>query len=234
MRAKSSQRILAEKLRRAQGLSYREISSRLNLSKSTLSGWLKDVTLTPGQEARLEKRQQENRAGFAARASAINHQRYKQARQAAYQSGAEVAARLPNVPEVDELAFALLYLGEGTKGQGKVQVASMDVDILRFVCWALRHLYDIDEQRLSFRLNLVEPARSREKILISWWAHALATVPGRFIKTQFDVRSTLRPPSRDYRGVCTVTYSDTYLQRHILGLAQTYIHARVEKKKATK
>jgi len=234
MRPKSSQRLVAEKLRREQGLSYREIAFRLNISKSTLSGWLKEITLAPGQAARLQKRLQENRVGFAARALPINRQRYTQARQAAYQSGADLVARVPQAAEVDELAFALLYLGEGTKGQGKVQVASMDADILRFVCWALRQLYGIDEQRISFRLNLVEPARSREKSLMGWWTRALGTAPSRFTKTQFDARSSARSTSRDYRGVCTVTYNDTYLQQHILGLAQAYVRARAAKKKATK
>jgi transcriptional regulator with XRE-family HTH domain len=234
MRPKSSQRLLAEKLRREQGLSYRDIAVRLNLSKSTLSGWLKDISLTPAQAARLQKRQQENRAGFATRASPINRQRYTQARQAAYQAGAEVVARLPEATQVDELAFALLYLGEGTKGRGKVQVASMDADILRFVCWALRQLYRIDESRLSLRLNLIELARSREKTLIGWWARALGVAPGQFTKTQFDARSAGRRVSRDYRGVCTVTYSDTYLQQHILGLGQAYVRARTDIKIATK
>jgi len=234
MRAKSSQRLLAERLRREQGWSYREIAAQMNISKSTLSGWLKEIDLTSGQEARLQKRLEKNRADFAARASPINRQRYAQARQTAYQSGAEVVERLPQGAEVDELAFALLYLGEGTKGQGKVQVASMDPNILRFTCWALRELYAIDEGRLSARLNLIELARAREKALISWWARTLEIAPGRFTKTQFDRRSVAQPIGRDYRGVCTVTYSDTYLQQHILGLAQTYVQARAEKKKATK
>ncbi len=234
MRAKSSQRLLAEKLRREQGFSYREIAARLHLSKSTLSGWLKDIALTRGQEERLHKRLQENRAGFAARAWPINRRRYAEARQAAYKSGSNLVARFPQESRVDELAFALLYLGEGTKGQGKVQVASMDADILRFVCWALRRLYSVDERRLTFRLNLIEAVRPREKVLINWWARALGGAPGQFTKTQFDVRQPTRPVSKNYRGVCTVTYSDTYLQQHILGLAQTYVRARTEKKKATK
>ncbi len=234
MRAKSSQRLLAEKLRREQGLSYREIAGRLKVNKSTLSGWLKHIALTRRQEERLHKRLQENRSRFAARAWPINRQRYAQARQAAYQSGTEVVAGLPQESGVDELAFALLYLGEGTKGQGKVQVASMDADILHFVCWALRRLYSVDERRLTFRLNLIEAARPREKTLINWWARTLEGAPGQFTKTQFDVRQPERPASKDYHGVCTVTYSDTYLQQHVLGLAQTYVRARSEKKKATK
>ena len=234
MRPKSPQRLLAEKLRREQGMSYREIAARLKISKSTLSGWLKGIVLTPAQEARLQKRLQGNRASFAARALPINRQRYRLAREAAYQSGVAVVAQLPPGAEVDELAFALLYLGEGTKGQGKVQLASMDAAILRFVRWCLPALYGIDEGRLSFRLNLVERARRREKALIAWWARTLDVTPGQFAKTQFDKRSGTQQVSKEYRGVCTVTYNDTYLQQHILGVAQTYIRARTEIKAATK
>jgi hypothetical protein len=137
-------------------------------------------------------------------------------------------------PGLDELAFALLYLGEGTKGGGKVEVASMDANILRFVCWVLRELYTIDEARLSFRLNLVERARLREKSLIKWWSRALDGASSQFLKTQFDARSHSRPITKDYHGVCTVTYSDTYLQQHILGLAHAYLQNRTENKKTIK
>jgi transcriptional regulator with XRE-family HTH domain len=234
MRAKSPQRLLAEKLRCEQGLSYREIATRLKINKSTLSGWLKAIALTPGQEDRLQKRLRDNRASFAARALPINRLRYQQAREQAYQSGVDVVYKLPTSPLVDELAFALLYLGEGTKGRGKVEVASMDANILRFVCWTLRYTYHIDETRLSFRLNLVGSARPREKSLIKWWSRALDGVSSQFLKTQFDVRSRPRPVTKDYRGVCTVTYSDTYLQQHILGLASAYLQTRQGTKKPSR
>jgi len=53
MRAKSKRRLEAERLRLDEGLSYNEISTRMNISKSTLSYWLRDLALTPEHEERL-------------------------------------------------------------------------------------------------------------------------------------------------------------------------------------
>jgi len=53
MRVKSEKRLLAEKLRCQQGLSYNEISALTGISKSTLSSWLREFSLTPEQGARL-------------------------------------------------------------------------------------------------------------------------------------------------------------------------------------
>ena len=54
---------------RIQGKTYSEIRSVIpNLPKSTLSGWIKDVKLTPEQERKLQKNIEQN--SYNARAKA--------------------------------------------------------------------------------------------------------------------------------------------------------------------
>ena len=72
MRPKSDRRLLAEQLRREEGLSYNEIAAKTGISKSTLSNWLRDIPLAPEHEQRLQERLWANRAGFAARALTTN------------------------------------------------------------------------------------------------------------------------------------------------------------------
>lgn len=226
MRAKSPKRLLAESLRCEEGLSYAEIALLTGISKSTLSNWLRDTPLASEQRARLQSRLKANRASFAARAWPINRERHLQAREQAYRSGANVVAYLPDQPVVDELALAMLYLGEGSKSGGRVQMANTAPSILRFFLWALKSLHNIDEGRLSFRLTLVAAARPDEKRLIKWWAQELGYGPERFGKTQFDKRSSGSQVTDNYHGVCTVTYGDTYLQQRLLGFAHAYITSR--------
>ncbi len=226
MRTKSWQRLEAERLRADEGLSYEEIAARTRLSKSTLSHWLRDIQLKPEHEARLKERMRANRANLAARAWAINRQRYAQARSEAYQAGADVLSRLPCDTSVEELALAMLYLGEGSKSGNRVQLASTDPNILCYFVRALIRLYALDPDRLSFRLNLVEAARPQEEFLKAWWSKQLGCSTDRFLKTQFDARSTATTLTEDYRGVCTVTYHDTYLQQRLLGLADAYLKSQ--------
>jgi len=226
MRAKSEKRLLAETIRREQGLSYNEISALTGISKSTLSSWLKATSLTQEQEARLQERLRANQATFAARALPINRERYQRAREHAYQTGVRIATSLSGDLSVDELALAMLYLGDGSKTGSAVRLGSMNPDILKFFIWALKRLYDIEEQRLSCRLHLIEAVRDRENQLIQWWMERLNLPYNNFRRASYDMRSQVIRVTDDYHGVCVLTYSDIYLLQRILGLAKTYIQLR--------
>ncbi|HSJ57518.1 MAG TPA: helix-turn-helix transcriptional regulator, partial [Anaerolineae bacterium] len=186
MRAKSQARQEAERLRREEGLSYNEIAARTNVSKSTLSHWLRDVPLQPDQVARLQDRLQANRAGFAARAWPVNRERHARARQAAYDAGAVVVTHVPDEPAVHELAFAMLYLGEGSKTHNRVEMASVRPDILRYMLWVLDRLYRVEKNRIICRLHLVAGAQDREETLLAWWVTQLGVARDRFQQTSYD------------------------------------------------
>ena len=224
MRPKSDRRLLAEQLRHEKGMSYNEIAASMGISKGTLSFWLRDVPLTPEQEQRLQDRLWANRAGFAARALPTNRKRHAQAREDAWRAGASVIEQLPEDRSVDELALAMLYLGEGSKSRHRVQLASMDVRIMRYYVGTLIRLYNVDVCRMSVRLNLVEAARSIEFELKLWWSSHLGIPLERFVRSQYDARNTTLVLTHDYHGVCTVSLGDTFLQQRLLGLAQAYLH----------
>jgi transposase-like protein len=223
MRAKNEKRISAEKLRRDDGLSYSEISELIGVSKSTLSSWLKQISLSSEQQEILKNKMDANRDSFAARALIVNRERFINSRMQAQHEGSNLIEKLPKDHSIGELALAMLYVGEGSKSYGRVQIANTDPGILRYFLSALILLYDIDESRLSFRLNIVDIARLYEKEYIDWWKNEIRYPNGRFLKTQFDIRSRAQVITPGYHGVCTITYCDTYLQQKILSIAYSYI-----------
>jgi hypothetical protein len=233
MRQKSELRLRAEALRREEGLSYKEIKALTGISLGTLSGWLKHIELSPEHEQRLQARLQANRGAFAARALPINRARHQQARDAAYAAGAAVTAALPDDRGVHELALAMLYAGEGTKRSGHFEMANTNPDVLRYFLWALRHLYGVEEARLSYRLNLVEGARASEASHKAWWCEQLGCQVEQLKKSQFDGRKPTAVITGDYHGVCTISVNDTWLQVRTLGLAWTYMQQMGGKKNET-
>jgi hypothetical protein len=52
------------------------------------------------------------------------------------------------------LALALLYLGEGTKGQNETAMGSSDPLILKFFVTCLRSLYDVPEDKIRCEFHL--------------------------------------------------------------------------------
>ncbi|NCN59001.1 helix-turn-helix transcriptional regulator [Candidatus Microgenomates bacterium] len=223
MRGKSDTRIKSERLRKEHGLSYKEISEKTGVSKGTLSNWLKGIELNINQQDRLNQMLVANRSSFAARAWPINKERHRLARENAYREGVKINQSLPSNKSVDELALAMLYLGEGAKSYNRVQLASTDYGILRYFIRSLINLYDIDRDRLVLNLNIVITAKKYEEKYIDWWQDKLGYSDIRFGKTQFDKRSKREHITHNYHGVCTANYCDTYLQQRILGLAYTYI-----------
>lgn len=223
MRAKSSERLEAERLRRDEGLSYSEIASQLGVNKSTLSYWLRDLVLSDQHKERLQGRLMANRRAFAARAWPINRARHAQARQAAYDGGLAVAAQLPDTTIAHEVAFAMLYLGEGTKAGNRVMLGSTTPAILRYTIWALKALYGVEERKIICRLHLIVAAEHLEEELQRWWASELNMSQEQFQSTTYDRRPREVILTENYHGVCSVLYLDTALQQRILGVAYGYL-----------
>ena len=123
----------------------------------------------------------------------------------------------------------MLYLGEGDKTGNRAQIANTDPAVLGYFLWAVKELYDIDKAEMSLRLNLIEAARPLESEMIGWWADALGCAVNQFQKTQFDGRSKSAHVTEDYKGVCTITYSDTYLFERLMGVYSAYFNGKLGK-----
>jgi transposase len=228
MRAKPERQLEAERLRREEGLSYKEIMERTGISKSTLSHWLRDIELQPEQAGRLQQRLIENRQQFAARAWPVNRTRHQQARNLAFEKGVAAAHQLQDERMVHELAFAMLYLGEGGKTNNRVEVASTMPQVLQYTLWVLRDIFGVTDDQITCRLHLIAAAESLEPQLRAWWSQQLNVPCERFSKTGYDRRLQEVHITEDYHGVCSVVYRNTYLQQYILGLAEGYIASRIK------
>lgn len=224
MKAKSEKRLLAEQLRLEKGFSYNEISGQIGVSKSTLSNWLKHISLTYEQEQRIQQRVENNQTSFVAQARLTNKKRFKDAREQAFQTGEDIASHIPDNNAVHELALAMLYLGEGDKTGNRVQIANTDPAVLRYFLWAVEKLYKVDRAQMSMRLNIIEAARPLESQMIDWWVEQLSCSRTQFIKTQFDLRSKHTKLTGDYHGVCSITYNDTYLYERLMGVYSAYFN----------
>ncbi len=137
----------ARSLRKA-GKSYAEIRSTLNVSKSTLSGWLSDMPLSREHINQLRAH------------SPKRIEKFRQTMRMKKESRLEIALQKANkdlgILSGRDLYIAGLYLywGEGTKAApGRVEISNTDPDVIRaFMDWM--GCLDVAVSHMKFRLHL--------------------------------------------------------------------------------
>jgi hypothetical protein len=139
-RGKVREQELARELR-ARGMTLLDIAHELNVSKSSVSLWVRDVPFTPSPR-RYGPKQRPNRL------------RDKRLAEIAAMD-AEGLARIGTLSEdAFFVAGVALYAGEGGKTEGEVRFANTDPTMVRFFCAWLRRFFEIEEQRLRVRVYL--------------------------------------------------------------------------------
>ena len=212
-------RCRAVELRQA-GCSYRQILEALPrpVSQSTLSLWLRDVELTPEQQAAL------NRMHLDARRRAGETRRSGTA-QRRQETAAQAQRQVPQMSERDLfVAGVVAYWAEGTKakpwrpGGEAVQFVNSDPDMIRlFVAWL--RLVRVGPERLRCRVQIHESGDAVEAT--KYWAGVAGVSPDSFSRPT--IKRHRPTTSRgnvgaEYRGcLCIYVRRSTNLYRQIEG-----------------
>jgi len=205
---------------RKKGNSIRNIEARLNIPRSTLSGWFKGIYLTKKQKAILDRRWRE---GFlrARRKAALwhNDQKQKRLEVAEWQAREIISNSDIANPNLIEIAFAMLYLGEGFKGD-YTGMANSDPAILHsFVSFLIKNCHvPINKIKCSLYLRADQKAVSLKK----FWSQTLNLPIENFKYANIDQR-TLKSKTRDsYKGVCSISCGNVAIQRRLVNIGRIF------------
>ncbi|HVV14845.1 MAG TPA: hypothetical protein VHD55_00320 [Candidatus Paceibacterota bacterium] len=206
---------------RIKGASIRNIEEALQIPRSTLSGWLRNVELPPTYRDRLE-RSRKNALILAREKAALRHTQQKMQRIEAAKTRAERTIQRIGYKdkEILKLALAMLYWGEGTKREKGLVLGNADPNILNFFISALCLSYRIDLKRMRCEVHIRADQRPSE--IIKYWCAALAIPQDQFKGVYFDKRTIGKKSRNSYKGVCIVSYYDVAIQRDLLYLYQLY------------
>lgn len=209
----------ARRLRR-EGWSLGEIAKRLGPPKNTLTLWLRGIELSPEQRKQLYLREAEangrNRAlaSDAHRKGRLKRIQQQQERAEAFLSGLE------NMHQINHIAAAMLYLGEGAKGEGVFSFGNSNPQVISYWLYLLRTSFAICESK--FCLHIQHRYDQNGEELVKYWQEL--TDIQRFMKCNIDKRTEGKPTKRQqYKGVCTVIYYDISLRRYLDALAHGLI-----------
>jgi hypothetical protein len=184
---------LGRDMRRA-GLSYGEIMEMIDVKKSTLATWCRDVRLGPEQIAAIKDRT----GSVKGIPRDTNRKRRLEIQRIRAKSHQQIPTLLGNPLW---LAGTVMYWAEGSKTRNQLSMANTDPRILRiFIAWINQFVHATPEYRLALHLHQGNDDQQAK----DHWRDVLDLEDVEFHKTYIKPRGTGHRKSVHVAGVCTV------------------------------
>ncbi len=201
---------------RKSGKSYNEIVATLNVPKTTVSDWCKNIQLTKSQLIALY---QSKRAG-ALKGSIIAANRKRTTRihqtKKLYKQGVEEVGMLSARDRF--IAGIALYAAEGTKGNKGCAFANSDPAIVKFMAGWFREFGKLEIKTIRAALWLHDNLDEKKAKL--YWSKLINIPVENFYKTYFVTSKNnskkIRKNIHSY-GVITIYVSNVLLIRKLMG-----------------
>jgi hypothetical protein len=205
----TSERDMARKLR-AEGLSVREIERRLDVARSSVSLWVRDVELTEEQRDALTHAP---RPGTTARHRLLRER-----------SQAEGRA-LARLGEPLHAMGCMLFWAEGSKIVNAVQITNSDAALLRLFAAFLRRHFGVPDEKFRVKCNLFADHIEHQAAIEQFWLDALRLPRACLTKSTVNVFSRASKRTRLGRlpyGTARLTVHDVRIAQHLYGAIQEY------------
>ena len=206
-------KLKAQKLRK-QGVSIKEIQKRLEVSRSSVSLWVRDIRLTNKQLKKLyfNKRTGALRGSIIAARNKIEKrneltQRLKQ----------EGIREIGIISQRDRfIAGVSMYLGEGGKTDRSVQISNSDPKVIKCMVRWLRENCGVLEEKLRGSLYIHD--NLDEKKAKRFWSKLTGIPLKQFTKTYIVKNNPKRLRKKKHiYGVFRVSVSNASMHRKIMG-----------------
>lgn len=198
---------------RKKGLSIKVIAKRLNVAKSSVSVWVRDVILTQDQLESLEADKNSFEVVEKRRHSRLANEKEKR-KMIMLQSSKDIQ----NISKHDLRIIGLcLYLGEGAKTQrGAVKLANSDPDVIKIMMKYFREVCSVPEKK--FRCHIHTYSHLSVEKAETYWSKVTGIPRSQFFKTysKLSIASLGKKDSTPY-GTADVTICDTKLFLSIMG-----------------
>lgn len=198
---------------RKKGISIKLIAQKLGVAKSSVSVWVRDVTLSQSQLESLEADKNSFRVIEKRRHTRLSNEKEK--RRVIMDDAAKEICTISR-KELQIIGLCL-YLGEGAKTQrGAVKLANSDPDVIRIMMKYFREVCLVPEKKFRCHIHTYSHL-SVEKAEI-YWSKVTGIPRAQFFKTysKLSVASLGKKDSTPY-GTAEITVCDTKLFLSIMG-----------------
>lgn len=202
---------------RKKGYSIKEISEKINISKSTSSVWLRDVALGTKAQKRLE-----NRRLIGSYRAGITWKKKREKEERKIINKAKEIVKKSDYRSVDfKIYCALLYWCEGTKGDREtVQFINSDPTLIRLFLALLRKSFLLDEKKFRVSLHLHNYHDERKQKF--FWSQITMINERQFYKIYWKPNTKKRIKD-EYPGCIRVVYHDISVARELRAIYNEFI-----------
>ena len=168
---------------RKKGKSIKTIAKKLNISKSTVSLWCRDVELTSTQVSALHKNMVSGSYAGRMAGARMQYQRRLDKIDKANKKGKELIGILS---ERDVLiACTALYWGEGSKKTRQLSVNNSDPAMIKFIIRSFKEIWKVDEKDFTLRVGINIIHKKRDEVVRGYWSAITGMPLSQFRKTTF-------------------------------------------------
>ena len=205
---KFDEKLKAIKLRKL-GYSYDKILREIDVSKSTLSIWLRDVVLTFEQKRKLLKGRALSRYAAAKAQQRRRIEKTERIVKEAKQEAKSLVKRLLFLPGL------MLYWAEGAKSNETIKFSNSDPLMIEFMMRWFREICKVPEKK--FRIALHVHSLHCRKDVEKYWSKITDVSLNQFQKTYVKPTSLGQRKNILYNGTCVICVFDKDLFRRMIG-----------------
>lgn len=200
---------------RETGNSVNQIAYELQVSKSSVSRWVRNVGLTDEQIRYLSKRD-------ATKAQNINKENAKRDREKWQKEGAD------RIHERDFIAGCMLYWGEGDKNRNVLGFTNCDKNMIQMFAKFLRQTMGVNDDEFKMEIRCYSGGPSIEDIERYWREVTSLEMAPVHIRVNSDKRHGSGKKIKHPYGICRLKIFRTDVVQQIFGGIQAYVGSDIE------
>lgn len=217
---------MARQLRKEQGLSNKEIAKQLNVSRSSVSLWVRDIQLTVAQTAKLNQNNPTiNTTLYRDKIAKTKSENAKQKRFSYQLDGRQQATIAIKTNNNLHYAGCMLYWAEGAKDKNTCAFSNSDVNMVRLFLTFLYQCYCVKPTKIRIYINCYTDNGLTVDDIQKYWSKELNIPMDQFGKTTVDLlpKSSKRvAKNKLFNGTVRIVVHSTQLVQNILGAIQEY------------
>ena len=191
----------------------------MGVSRSSVSLWVRDIELTPVQQAALRER---DPAYHGHRNGSLENARRGRVRRRAFQERGRALAR-EGSPSY--LAGCMLYWAEGSRRRTRVEFVNSDPNMVRFFVRFLREAFGVPPEKIALTCNLFADHERRQREIEQFWLELLDLPSGCLRKSTVNRYSRYSKKKRTNKlpyGTGRITVYSTEIVQAIYGSIQEF------------